>query len=275
MGWITALKAPAIAALARDGGPLQMSLLDTWNLAEITHPDYPGERLICCHNPALGAGRARTREELLAATGKDLAKIKGSVGAGRLKDPDKIGIRVGKVIGKRKAGKHFITDIAAGRFTYRRDEEKITAEAAFDGIYVIRTGVTAGTPGPAAVVTAYKNLKHAGRDFRITKADGPGPAAHLPLPRRPGPRPRPDLHARLLPRLAPAPGPIKGRPGKRGGSSADDQPVDAVADHDCPTHDQHPDEYLVAVRTQPAVKSRHAACRHARRDQIEQKGQPH
>ena len=85
MGWITALKAPAIAALARDGGPLQMSLLDAQNLAEITHPDYPGERLICCHNPALGADRARTREELLAATGKDLAKIKASVDAGRLK----------------------------------------------------------------------------------------------------------------------------------------------------------------------------------------------
>ena len=171
MDWITALKAPAIAALARDGGPLQMCLFDTQNLAEITHPDYPGERLICCHNPVLAADRARTREELLAATGNDLAKIKASVDAGRLKDPDKIGIRVGKVIGKRKVGKHFITDIAAGRFTYRRDEEKIAAEAAFDGIYVIRTSVTAGTLDAAGVVTAYKNLKYVERDFRITKAD--------------------------------------------------------------------------------------------------------
>src|SRR6266498_2386805 len=102
MGWITALKAPAIAKLARDDGPLQMSLFDTHNFAEITHPDYPGERLICCHNPVLAADRARTREELLAATETGLAKIKASADAGRLKDPDKIGIRAGKVINKRK-----------------------------------------------------------------------------------------------------------------------------------------------------------------------------
>jgi hypothetical protein len=171
MDWVTALKAPAIAALARDNGPLQMSLFDTQNFAEISHPDYPGERLICCHNPVLGADRARTREELLADTEADLDKIRTSVAAGRLKDPDKIGIRVGKVINKRKVGKHFITDIAAGRFTYRRDEEKIAAEAAFDGIYVIRTSVTAGILDAAGAVTACKNLKYVERDFRITKAD--------------------------------------------------------------------------------------------------------
>ncbi len=171
MEWITALKAPAIAKLAKDDGPLQMSLFDTQNFAEITHPGYPGERLICCHNPALEADRARTRGELLADTERDLATIKASVAAGRLKDPDKIGIRVGKVIGKRKVAKHFITDIAAGRFSYRRDEEKIAAEAALDGIYVIRTSVPAATLGAAAAVTAYKNLKHVERDFRHIKAD--------------------------------------------------------------------------------------------------------
>ncbi len=171
MGWITALKAPAVAALARDNGPLQMSLFDTQNFAEITHPDYPGERLICCHNPVLAADRARTREDLLAATDNDLAKIKASVDAGRLKDPDKIGIRVGKVINKRKVAKHFLTDIADGRLTYRRDEQKIAAEAAFDGIYVIRTSVTADILDAAGAVTAYKNLKYVERDFRITKAD--------------------------------------------------------------------------------------------------------
>src|SRR6266487_2046760 len=170
-GWITALKAPAVAALARDNGPLQMSLFDTQNFAEITHPDYPGERLICCHNPVLAADRARTREDLLAATDNDLAKIKASVDAGRLKDPDKIGIRVGKVINKRKVAKHFLTDIADGRLTYRRDEQKIAAEAAFDGIYVIRTSVTADILDAAGAVTAYKNLKYVERDFRITKAD--------------------------------------------------------------------------------------------------------
>jgi len=171
MDWITALKTPAIAKLAEDDGPLQMSLFDTQNFAEISHPDYPGERLICCHNPALAADRARTRAELLAGTESDLATIKASVDAGRLKDPDKIGIRVGKVIGKRKVAKHFLTDISPGRFTYRRDEEKIAAEAALDGIYVIRTSVPAATLDAAGAVTAYKNLKHVERDFRHIKAD--------------------------------------------------------------------------------------------------------
>jgi len=171
MGWITALKAPAIAALAEDDGPLQMSLFDTQNFAEITHPGYPGERLICCHNPVLAAERARKREDLLAATEADLAKIAAAADAGRLTDPDKIGIRVGKVIGKHKVAKHFITDIGPGRFSYRQDEEKIAAEAALDGIYVIRTSVDGGILDAAGVVTAYKDLKYAGRDFRITKAD--------------------------------------------------------------------------------------------------------
>ena len=171
MDWITALKAPAITALARDGGPLQMSLFDTQNFAEISHPDYPGERLICCHNPFLEAERARKRQALLAATEKELAGIKASVDAGRLKDPDKTGIRAGKVINKKKVGKHFITDIGEGRFTFRRDEEKIAAEAAFDGIYVLRTSVGEHILDPAAAVTAYKSLKHVERDFRITKSD--------------------------------------------------------------------------------------------------------
>jgi hypothetical protein len=171
MEWITALKAPAIAALARDDGPLQMSLFDHQNFAEITHPDYPGERLICCHNPVLAADRARTRKELLAATEADLAKIRKSVESGRLKDPDKIGIRAGKVIGRHKVAKHFILSIGPGRLAWRRDEEKIAAEAALDGIYVIRTSVTGGILDAAGVVTAYKDLKYVERDFRITKAD--------------------------------------------------------------------------------------------------------
>ena len=171
MEWITALKAPAIARLAADNGPLQMSLFDTQNFAEITHPDYPGERLICCHNPVLAAERSRKRADLLAATGADLATIRKSVVSGRLTDPDKIGIRVGKVIGKHKVGKHFITDIGPGRFSYRQDQDKIAAEAALDGIYVIRTSVDGGILDAARVVTAYKDLKYVERDFRITKAD--------------------------------------------------------------------------------------------------------
>jgi Transposase DDE domain len=171
MDWVTALKAPAIAALAKDDGPLQMSLFDTQNFAEIAHPDYPGERLICCHNPVLAADRARKREDLLAATETDLAKIRASVAAGRLTDPDKIGIRVGKVIGKHKVGKHVILDIGPGQLTWRRDQDKIAAETALDGIYVIRTSVPGGILDSAAVVSAYKDLKYVERDFRITKAD--------------------------------------------------------------------------------------------------------
>jgi hypothetical protein len=171
MDWITALRAPAIAALARDNGPLQMSLFDEHNLAEISHPDYPGERLICCRNPILAAQRAHKRQELLAATAQDLAKIKQAVDAGKLTGADKIGERVGKVIGKHKVGKHFIRDITDTSFTYSRDEEKIAAEATFDGIYVIRTSVSADTLDSAGTVTAYKNLKYVERDFRITKTD--------------------------------------------------------------------------------------------------------
>jgi hypothetical protein len=171
MDWVTALKAPAIAKLAADGGPLQMSLFDTQNFAEITHPDYPGERLICCHNPVLEADRARTRAELLADTEAELEKIRKSVAAGRLKDPGKIGLRAGKVINKRKVAKHFLLDIGPGRLAWSRDEEKIAAEAALDGIYVIRTSVPASTLDAAGAVTAYKNLKHVERDFRIAKAD--------------------------------------------------------------------------------------------------------
>ena len=149
MEWITALRAPAIAALARDDGPLQMSLFDRQSFAEITHPDYPGERLICCKNPFLAADRARKREDLLAATEKDLEKIQASVASGRLKGAGTIGERAGKVINKRKVGKHFLCEITDTAFTFRRDQEKINAEASFDGIYVIRTSESMRVPvGP-------------------------------------------------------------------------------------------------------------------------------
>jgi hypothetical protein len=171
MDWITALRAPAIAALASDDGPLQLSLFDTHNLAQITHPSYPGERLICCRNPVLADERARKRQALLVATEKDLAKIAASVQSGRLTGADKIGERIGKVIGKHKVAKHFLREVTDSTFTYRRDEEKIRAEAALDGIYVIRTSVTDETLNSAETVTAYKNLKHVERDFHIIKAD--------------------------------------------------------------------------------------------------------
>ena len=165
-GWVTALRAPDIAALAADDGPLQLSLFDEQNFAEITHPDYPDERLVCCRNPELAVSRAVKRERLLAATEADLEKIRASVTAGRIKDPDKIGVRVGKVIGKHKVGKHFTWEITDGGFCFRRDEAKIAAEATFDGIYVIRSTITADTADAPAVVKVYKNLKYVERDFR-------------------------------------------------------------------------------------------------------------
>lgn len=170
-GWITALRAPSIAVLASDDGPLQMTLSDERNFAEITDPRYPGERLICCRNPALAAQRAARRESLLAATGKELAKIRASVQAGRLKDQGKIGIKVGQVINSRKAGKHFITDIADGRLEFRRDQEKIGAEAALDGIYVIRTSAAPDKLGSTETVEAYKDLGNLERGFWSMKAE--------------------------------------------------------------------------------------------------------
>lgn len=171
MDWVTALRAPAIAALASQDGPLQMSLFDTQNFAEITHRDFPGERLVCCRNPALADARARKRETLLRATEQNLDKIVASATAGRLRGADQIGIRVGKVINKNKVGKHFITTITDEDFTYHRDEDKIAAEAALDGIYVIRTSVDAARLGAVDVVGAYKNLAHIERDFRSIKSD--------------------------------------------------------------------------------------------------------
>jgi transposase len=170
MAWITCLRAPAIRKLAADG-PLQLSLFDTQDLAEISHPDYPGERLIACHNPVLEAERAAHRQRLLAATEAELAKIAGMVQAGRLTDPAKIGIRAGKVINKRKVAKHFVLDIGERSFAWRRDQDAIDAEAAFDGIYVIRTPVPAAQLDAPAAVAAYKDLAHIEQDFRISKDD--------------------------------------------------------------------------------------------------------
>jgi hypothetical protein len=164
--WITALRAPAIAKLAREDGPLQMSLFDTQDLAEITHPDYPGERLIACRNPALAQQRARKRAELLAATEKQFAAIKTRVDAATLTGAGKIGIAVGKDAGKYKMGKHFCLTITDTEFTYHRDQQRIDAEAALDGIYVLRTSVNATELDPAAVVANYKNLANIERDFR-------------------------------------------------------------------------------------------------------------
>jgi hypothetical protein len=169
-GWVTALRAPAIAALAADDGPLQMSLFDQVNLAEITHPDYPGERLVACRNPALAAERARKRLALLAATDTELAKIVNAVAAGRLAGAGKIGIRVGKVVGRYKMAKHYLLDITDDRFAFTRNQDQITAEAALDGIYVIATTIGPEQMDPAKVVATYKSLARVERDFRSIKS---------------------------------------------------------------------------------------------------------
>ncbi|MDT2006869.1 transposase [Rhodococcus opacus] len=170
LGWLTALRAPQIAALAADDGPLQMSLFDEQNFAEISHPDYPGERLIVCRNPALADERARKRGELLDATETELGKIVAAVTGGRLTGAGKIGLRVGKVWGKYKVGKHFHLDIADTSLTVTRDRARIDAEAALDGIYTLRTTASANELGTAAVIDAYKNLSRVERDFRSLKA---------------------------------------------------------------------------------------------------------
>jgi hypothetical protein len=169
-GWVTALRAPAIAALAADDGPLQMTLFDQASLAEITHPDYPGERLVACRNPALATERARKRLALLEATDTELAKITAAVDAGRLADAGKIGIRVGKVIGRYKMAKHYILDITDDQFAFTRDQDQITAEAALDGLYVIRTTIGPEQMDAGKVVATYKSLARVERDFRSIKS---------------------------------------------------------------------------------------------------------
>ena len=171
LSWITCLRASALRKLAAGDGPLQLSLFDEQDLAEITSPDYPGERLIACRNPLLAAERARKREDLLAATEELLAKVREQAAAGRIKGKDSIGVRAGRVINKHKMAKHFILDISENRLDWRRDQPAIDAEAALDGIYVIRTPVPAGTLDAPGAVTACKNLKHVERDFRSMKAD--------------------------------------------------------------------------------------------------------
>jgi hypothetical protein len=170
-GWITALRAPAIKKLMADGGPLQMSLFDQQDLAEITSPDYPGERLIACRNPVLAADRARKREDLLHATERLLAPLIARVRAGRLAGAAEIGVAAGKVINKYNTGKHFEVTITDTSLTATRRQAQIDEEAALDGFYVLRTPIPAAELDAPGVVTAYKNLKYVERDFRHIKSD--------------------------------------------------------------------------------------------------------
>ena len=165
-GWITALRAPAIKKLMAEDGPLQLSLFDQQDLAEITSDEFPGERLVACRNPVLAADRARKREDLLAATEQLLAPIAARAAAGRLAGAAAIGVEVGKVINKYKTAKHFTVTITDDSLAVARKQDQIDAEAALDGFYVLRTPVPAGELDAPGVVAAYKNLKYVERDFR-------------------------------------------------------------------------------------------------------------
>jgi hypothetical protein len=170
IGWVSCLRAPAIRALV-EAGDLQLGLFDERNLAEITSPDFPGERLVVCRNPALAAERARKREALLAATEVALGTVAGMVERGRLRSAAAIGLRAGRVVNAKKMAKHFELDIADGRFAYRRRTEAIAAEAALDGLYVVRTSVPAERLPTTTAVETYKSLARVERDFRVLKGD--------------------------------------------------------------------------------------------------------
>ena len=170
IGWVSCLRAPAIRGLV-EAGDLQLSLFDERNLAEITSPQFPGERLVVCRNPALALERARKREALLAATEAALAKVAAAVEAGRLRSAAAIGLRAGRVVNAKKVAKHFALDIAEGHFAYRRRTDTIAAEAALDGLYVVRTSVRAERLDAPAVVETYKRLAAVERDFRALKGD--------------------------------------------------------------------------------------------------------
>ena len=170
LDWITALRAPAIKALL-DGGALQMSLFDDRDMAGITSPEFPGERLIVCRNRALASERARKRADLLAATERDLARIAAAVARKRqpLRGKAEIGLEVGAVLDKHKMAKHFALDITDTRFSFARKTSEITMEAALDGLYVVRTSLPAAALDDTATVRSYKSLSLVERAFRCIK----------------------------------------------------------------------------------------------------------
>ncbi|MFQ5840739.1 MAG: IS1634 family transposase [Candidatus Methylomirabilales bacterium] len=168
--WITSLRAPTIRKLVQEG-PLQLSLFDRQDLAEIASPDFPGERLIACYNPLLANDRARKREELLQATEEKLEQVARATRRAQrpLWGQDKIGIRLGKVLGRSKVAKHFRYEITEQGFSFGRDKHSIAAEAALDGIYVLRTSLSREELDAEEVVRAYKRLSRLEQAFRISK----------------------------------------------------------------------------------------------------------
>ena len=172
LDWISALRAPQIEALVEEGA-LQLSLFDTQDLLEISSPEFPGERLVCCHNPALAEKRARKRQDLLAATEKELTPIAAATARAKrpLRGKNKIALRLGKVVNHYKMAKHFTLEITDESFTFTRNTEAIAAEAALDGIYVLRTSLPEHTLTQHDVVLRYKNLADVERFFRTLNSE--------------------------------------------------------------------------------------------------------
>ena len=168
IGWITALKSVSIRALVEQG-QLQLDLFDERNLLEFSSPHYPGERLVACRNEPLARLRAHKREELLGATERSLDKIKARVDAGKLAGRDQIGVRVGKVIDRYKVAKHFALAIDDASFSFERKSDAIAAEAALDGVYIIRTSVAPAQMDASTCVRTYKSLANVERAFRSLK----------------------------------------------------------------------------------------------------------
>ena len=168
LGWITALKSVQIRTLLEDG-TLQLGLFDERNLFELTHPDFPGERLVVCRNPELAQLRVRKRQDLLEATTVELAKVRSMVEHKRLRGRERIGLRVGRVVNKYKVAKHFELEIEDERFAFSIREDQVATEALLDGIYVLRTPVLAQKMESAQVVRSYKSLAQVERAFRSLK----------------------------------------------------------------------------------------------------------
>jgi transposase len=166
--WITALKSISIRGLVEQG-QLQLGLFDERNLVEIDSPDYPGERLVACRNPELAKLRAHKREDLLACTERSLEKVRDRVRSGRLVGQDKIGVAVGRVINQYKVAKHFDLTIEEGTLRWARNVQRIGAEAALDGIYIIRTSVPPERMDGPECVRSYKALANVERAFRSLK----------------------------------------------------------------------------------------------------------
>jgi transposase len=208
LDWITALRAPQIRVLV-DSGVFQLSLFDQRDLASITADDYPGERLIVYRNPELAVARRRKREDLLTATERNLAEIQNRVRrAGKpLRGIDKIGPKVGAVVGKYKMAKHFTLTITDTDFSFARKQDAIDAEARLDGIYVIRTNLKAPTLDDSATVRAYKSLAQVERAIRSIKTVDLQIRPIFQLGSATRARSRPSMHARLSPRMASAPTP--------------------------------------------------------------------